>query len=282
MFFPEQIFNIMVIKDGADDLRSKLRCFIIFLLFHLAIRDCFQFIDTAALWKILTTILFLVIMICVLFNFYTKTVLYIALSVLTVKMFYHFPFNSNHLIIEFIALIFIITCANRSNDHDKLLCQMLRWVLFIILFFSGIQKILYGTYFNGTYFIYMARSTPSTHWFFGLFLPIEQIKALKPSDILLIKSPILMVISNGVYVLEILGSLLLLFPKCLKIAICTIFGVIVGIEMVAQEFLFGCLFLNLLLLHIPGDWNKRCLPLFIIFYFILFVIKILQPENIIN
>lgn len=276
MSFPIQLFDIMVVDDDEHTLHSKLKAFTILILFHVTVSHLLKYNVLETSIELVNAILLATIFLLFISNIYPKLSLYAASLIMCIELYLVFPKISNHFLIEFLAIILITLSYRTSKDNDVILCQMLRWLLFVTLFYSGVQKLVGGTYFNGSFFIFNATINPCFFWFFSKLVSADTINMIQSPGPYLVDSPLIVALSNGVYIAEIIAALLLLHRKYYKIAIALTFSLIIGIEIVARELLFGCLFLNLLLLYIPGNWNKRCLPYFIIFYGLMIISQTLN------
>ena len=80
--------------------------------------------------------------------------------------------------------------------------------------------------------------------------------------------------SNSVYVFEILAGILLLFRRTRVHAVLAAIAFVFMIECAARELTFGALMVNLVLLFLPGAWIKRLLPFFVIYYGYLVAMKV--------
>jgi hypothetical protein len=75
-----------------------------------------------------------------------------------------------------------------------------------------------------------------------------------------IRSPLALLIANGVYVFEMVTPVLLIWRRTRPYAAVAVLIVLAGIEVGARELLFGVLFVNLLLLFFARPVNRTLLP----------------------
>ena len=137
----------------------------------------------------------------------------------------------------------------------------------IVLFYSGVQKVLYGTYFDAQFLGLSIGHKPGLAWLFSQFLPADEmarLRALHPlapgNGPYAIRSPLALLIANGVYVFEMATPVLLVWRRTWPYAVVAVLIVIAGIEVGARELLFGVLFVNLLLLFFARPVNRTLLP----------------------
>jgi len=61
------------------------------------------------------------------------------------------PMTPNHAVALAVSFVFLLWDA-LENDTSYRASELIRWLAFTILFWSGLQKVLHGAYFNGTFF----------------------------------------------------------------------------------------------------------------------------------
>ena len=152
----------------------------------------------------------------------------------------------------------------------------------MIWFYSGFQKMIIGTYFDGSFFAYLVSTEPrfkeAFQWILseGEFL---RVSTLRPPGPYGFESWLPVVLSNLVYVSEMAVGILLLIKRARLLGFLGGMALIVAIEVVAREMFFGILFVNLQLLYAPKDWNRKLLPLTYASYVLLVTMKMgLIPE----
>ena len=271
----------MRLLDLADeDDRSAqpitLRAFRLFLLGHVATRTWFWFLrephdDTAfrvALAALLTVCALLAVR-----RRWQRSATAAATAVLACKLVDSFPSTSNHFFIEFLCVALLAAFDAEAEDERALCLVTLRWVVVLVLFWTGLQKVLYGTYFDGQFLGFSIATRGSFADLFQWILPAEELRrlrAMRPiglgSGPFALQSPLARLVANGVYVFELVAPALLLLRRTRPWAAAAVIAFTVMIEIGAREFLFGALFVNLLLLFFSRPINRALLPAFALFY----------------
>ncbi len=195
----------------------------------------------------------------------------VVFSVLLVRYGFDFPSVANHSYLELLLLSLYLWIDSSKTEEKELFLQTCRWLTVIIFFYSGVQKLWYGEYFDGRYLVYLAGMADRSRTAFEFLIPPEEMARLisykreAGSGPFLIDSTIFKILSNSAWISEIVLSLLLLFRRTWPLALaCAIFTVFV-IEFIAREFIFGVLMVSMLFLFCQRDVNRRLLPVYIIF-----------------
>lgn len=264
--------RVLAVMD--DDDRSAqaaiVRAFTVFLLAHVVVRTL-QWSARADDWVAARWLMTALLAACALVAWrrpaLTRTAASCALALLAIKLVASFPTTSNHFFIEFLCLALIVLCDPALADERALLLGAARWLTVIVFFYSGVQKVLYGTYFDAQFLGLSIGHKPALDWLFGWIVPAAELARLRdlhplapgkgPFDI---RSPLALVIANGVYVFEIAAPLLFIWRRTRPYAAIAALTVISAIEIGARELLFGVLFVNLLLLMFARPVNRVLLP----------------------
>ncbi len=202
---------------------------------------------------------------------YRRWATVVVLIVLLVRHVTTFPVVSNHSYLEFILISLYCWIDSSRAEEKELFLQTCRWLTVIIFFYSGVQKLWYGEYFDGRFLAYQAAISPQSRMAFDLLIQPEELTRLlsykrQPgSGPFLIDSVIFKVVSNGAWISEIVLGLLLLFRKVWPMAVVGAIFTVFGIEFIARELIFGVLMVSLLFLFCRRDVNRRLLPVYIIF-----------------
>ncbi|MEO8605753.1 MAG: hypothetical protein ABI629_24505 [bacterium] len=204
---------------------------------------------------------------------YARQATWLALLVLTIKLAASFPTTSNHFFIEFLCMALLALCNIDVSDERALLLSGARWLTLIVFFWSGVQKVLYGTYFDGAFLGYSISTRPSFATLFAWAVPAQEIARLQGlrevspgAGPYALQTPLALLMANGVYVFEMLAPVLLLIRRTRTWAAVATMGFVFCIEAGALELMFGALFLNLLLLFLPRPLNRTLLPGFAALY----------------
>jgi len=258
----DRFLNFMSMDDRESH-GSKLSTFNLVLLLTIAVHQV-----TTARW-----IQAGIILLCALVALkerHRRWATAVALIVLLVRFVSEFPLVSNHSYLEGILLSLYLWIDSSRLEERELFLQACRWLAVIIFFYSGVQKLWYGEYFDGRYLAYLCTIAPRTRAGFELFVSSEELSRLVSygtqagSGPFVISSTIFKVISNSAWISEIMLGLLLLWrrvwPQAIVFGIFTVFV----IEFIAREFIFGILMVSLLFLYCRQDVNRRLLPIFVV------------------
>ena len=263
-----------VLSLTDDDDRSAqaaiVRAFTLFLLAHIVVRTL-QWTLRADDWLAPRTLLTALLAACAVVAWRrparTRAAASVALLVLGIKLVKTFPTTSNHFLIEFLCLGLVVLCDADDGDERALLLSAARWLTVIVLFYSGVQKVLYGTYFDAQFLGLSIGHKPALAWLFGWILPADELARLRDLHPLApgkgpfaIRSPLALLIANGVYLFEMAAPVLLVWRRTRPYAAVAALAVITAIEIGARELLFGILFVNLLLLFFARPVNRVLLP----------------------
>ena len=195
----------------------------------------------------------------------------VVFGVLLVRYGFDFPWVANHTYLELLLLSLYLWIDSSKTEEEELFLQTCRWLTVIIFFYSGVQKLWYGEYFDGRFLAYLAAMRDRTRTGFELFISSEELSRLAAytlqagSGPFLIDSTLFKVLSNGAWITEIALSLLLLFRRIWHPAV--VFGIftVFIIQLIAREFIFGVLMFSLLFLFCRRDMNRPLLPVYIVF-----------------
>ena len=188
------------------------------------------------------------------------------------------PFTANHVFLELLCLALLAFLDESKADEDELLLQAMRWLTAVFFFYAGLQKVLYGRYFDGQFLAFMAATQDRFADFFRYFMSDEAFVQLRAHELpklgagpYRVDSLLFLAISNSVYIFEMVAGILLLVRKARPFTALAIIAFVIVIEIAAREIVFGALMVNLALLFIPGRWNQWLFGLFVGFYLFLIV-----------
>ncbi len=183
------------------------------------------------------------------------------------------PFTANHVFLELLCLGLLALLDESKQDEDELLLVAIRWLSAVFFFYTGLQKVLWGRYFDGQLLGYLTATEDRFAWFFQHFIPtveFERLRAIGPpragAGPYRVDSLLFLAVSNSVYVFEMLAGVLLLVARTRWMAAIAAIGFVIMVELGAREIIFGALMINLLLLFVPGQWNKKLFGAFVVFY----------------
>jgi hypothetical protein len=138
----------------------------------------------------------------------------------------------------------------------------------LVLFHTGLSKLLYGQYFHGDFLAYMIGTGDRFGDAFRLLLGADEVVRLQGYDALRtgagpfrVSSWPFVLASNLVWIAELALPVLLMIRRTRAPAALASIALVLAIQAGARELGFAMLFGNLLLLFLPGVWNRRLLPL---------------------
>lgn len=168
-----------------------------------------------------------------------------------------FPATGNHAYLELYFLALLALLRPEDPDERRVLMRALRWLVVLVLFTSGFQKLVHGYYFRGQYLAY-SLGTETFRPVLAPLLPAGELARLTSfttdvgSGPYLVSSPPFLLVSNAIWIAELVLALLLLWPPARAVAVAGTLAVLAGIEVGARELFFGLVFANGVLLFVPG------------------------------
>jgi hypothetical protein len=184
---------------------------------------------------------------------------------------------TNHVAVELCLLFFLALLDERDEGEARLLLPSLRWFIAVFFFYTGLQKLFYGYYSQGQYLAFAAATEERFTWLFRHLIPAAELARLQsynerlihpgvwqpkvPSGPYVVASALFRALSNAVYLFEMAAGAGLLWRRTRAVAAVAAVLFVVCIELGAREITFGLLMVNLLLLFLPGGWNRRLFPL---------------------
>ncbi|MEE9606583.1 MAG: hypothetical protein V3U03_02510, partial [Myxococcota bacterium] len=108
-----------------------------------------------------------------------RTATFAALAAQLVFVSAAFPHNANHDLLVVLALGLVALLDLRRPEEREVLLQSLRWMTLIILFATGLQKLLHGTYFFGEYLAVRIAHSDSFAALFQYALPEAEFLRLR-------------------------------------------------------------------------------------------------------
>ena len=141
--------------DGDRSAQAAIvRAFTVFLLCHLVVRTL-QWTMRADDWIPARVTMTAALAVCALVGWWwparTRVAAAVALGLLAIKLIASFPTTSNHFFMEFLCLALVVLCDADVGDERALLLSGARWLTVVVLFYSGVQKVLHGTYFDAQF-----------------------------------------------------------------------------------------------------------------------------------
>lgn len=178
-----------------------------------------------------------------------------------------FPWTGNHRYFELFLCLFAAVLDSRVEDERRLFLRAVQWLTCVVLFSSGLQKLVHGFYFEGHYLAYMLHEE-TFRPILGALLPADEVSRLSSmrravgAGPYTVSSPWFLAASNAVWIAEIGLALLLLAPRTRRLAVVGTVAMLIAIEAAARELFFGMLFANALLTFWPRPIGRYAWPLF--------------------
>lgn len=171
-----------------------------------------------------------------------------------------FPATGNHAYLELYVLVLLAVLRPAHPEEGPLLLRSLRWLVCLVLFASGMQKLAHGYYVGGQYLAYSLWIESFRPVLAPLFRPEEYARLTSFSGDVgsgpyLVSSPLLLAASNAVWAAELTLPVLLLWPATRIIAVAGTLLLLAGIEVAAREAFFGLVFGNAVLLFLPRTFG---------------------------
>jgi hypothetical protein len=171
-----------------------------------------------------------------------------------------FPGSANHAYLElFICLLGAFLDVENPDERRDLL-RAARWLACLVLFYSGLAKVVHGYWFHGEMLAHQLKF-PYYRPVLSLLLPASEFERLVTFTAQVGDGPYrvaslpFVLGSNAVYLLEMALALLLCVRRTRPWAALAALALIAAIEAGAREFFFGLVFGNTLLLFTRRDTN---------------------------
>lgn len=285
---PPRVARLLALPGGADDSAAAAplaRGFQLFLLLHVTVRTLLWAWkgepDEMATRLVLPAGLAVCLVVAALRPAWARAATFGALLLLTVKFAGSFPTTSNHFFIEYCCVALLAFCDLRDAGERALALDAARWLLLIVLFWSGAQKVLAGTYFHGTFLAFSIATRPTFTNLFAWLMPADEIARLQATVPIRpgagpfeLRTPLALAVANATWMFEIVAPVLLVWRRTRVWAVLATVVFLLCVELAARELMFGALFANLLLLFLPWPLNRTLLPAFAAFYAVLIAVRL--------
>lgn len=189
------------------------------------------------------------------------------------------PAAANHAFVEALTVTFVgsaYLCDSREKSDEfeqasRNTMFALRWWPILLMLWTGINKLIYRTYFDGAYLAEKLRNEPRFQNMLAPFMndgELERITSAGDGPFYF-QSIFLILLSNSVYITEILAGGFLLFRKTRILGLITCMAVIVAIEVFAREITFGIFFVLLVSTYTKLLENRFVRAILLCGYFII-------------
>lgn len=173
-----------------------------------------------------------------------------------------FPLAGNHRYLELILAVVFSALDGRCDEHRKLQMRAVRFMVVVVLFYSGLQKLVWGYWTRGQFLAFALGHEPFSSML-GRLVPTNELARLTAysgaigDGPFLPEAPLLIAASNLVWIAEIGIALLLLLPATRRRTWPIACLLVICIEFVARELMFGVEFCAALALFARADRLTR-------------------------
>ena len=246
-----------------------------FLLIHVALRSLLTYRsgDMSGSLDVLVTQVLVVVCMGGLIPRIARGAIVLAAMLVAARIVLSFPFTANHVFLEFLVLVFFALLDVSKREQGNLLMLGVRWLTVVFFFYTGLQKLLYGRYFDGQFLGHSIAFDDRFAWLFKPMLPPAEFARLRAQAIVMegagpysVDSALFLLISNGVYVFEMTAAVLLVLPRTRSFAAVAAIFFVVTIELGARELIFGAFMISLFLLFLRRPLTKWSFWLFAVCY----------------
>lgn len=219
------------------------------------------------------------------FTRWARTACRIALVPTLLACAWTLPGTPNHTLFAALLLALFAWLDTEEGEDAALLLRGLRWMVVIVFFYAGLQKVLHGLYFRGEFLAWMiGQGVDRWAAVFGWMLPAGELERLQSYPRYLVDagpyrvaSPFFLAVSNGVWI----GELALAVGLCIRrLRIAAALGsiaLVFSIQAAPREFMFALLYSQLLVIFLPAGWQRRLLPVYLAAYAWLFAALLGAP-----
>jgi len=184
-----------------------------------------------------------------------------------------FPTVPNHHLVELVCLGVLAIVRLADAGERRLAFAACRWMVLLVLVYSGLQKLVTGLWIRGDVLGYMIATQDRFATGLGPLVPaaeLERLRAMADSSIgagpYAVDSPLVVALSNAVWLGEMALPLFLVYPRTRPVAAAAAVALVGAIEFGAREIFFGCLFVNLLLSFFERDLLRWSVPASVVLY----------------
>jgi hypothetical protein len=191
----------------------------------------------------------------------------------------NFPFAGNHRYLELVFALLFTLLDDSNVEERQLMLRSLRWIVVVVLFYSGLQKALHGYYFQGQFLAYALGRETFRSGLEPLLSSAEFVRLTGCGGEVgdgpyLVSSPLFLAVSNLVWIAEI-GLAALLFPRVTRrYAWIAAVAFVAVTQVVAREFMFGVEFACAILLFARGDRVSRMVVPVAVFLALLLLVRL--------
>jgi len=207
----------------------------------------------------------------------------LALPALAVQLALSFPVTGNAWFLELYAVALLALAGRGGHDAPLVLCG-LRWLTALVLFHTGLQKVLYGHYFAGDFLAFEVGRGDRFAAPFQWLLPAAEVARLQGYQPLhegagpyRVVQPLFVALSNALWIAELALPFGLLWRRTRTLAAAAAAAFVLVLQLGARELGVGLLFANLALLFVPAAWARRLFPVFLALLVVALAVTALAP-----
>ncbi len=195
-----------------------------------------------------------------------------------VVIWQEFPAAGNHAYLE---LVFCLLCATLGAQRDEqiLFVRAVRWLVCVVFFYGGLQKLVHGYWLHGEYLAFSLTS-PSFRGALGPLLPPGELARLTAFSGAVgdgpyrVASPLFVALSQATVLAELALAPALLWRRTRALAVGAALALLAAIELGAREVFFGLVFANAILLFLQGTAHRRLVPVFAVVLALLLLVRL--------
>ena len=174
-----------------------------------------------------------------------------------------FPMAGNHRYLEASFFLAFATLDDEDGPEQVLLLRCLRAMVLVVLFYSGLQKLVHGYWLRGQFLAWSL-------WLGNFRTALEPLLSAEELARLasqgwsagdgpyLVSSRPLLIVSNGVWISEMVLAVLLVPRATRRFACVATCALIAGAAVLAREMMFAVEFTAATLLFLPGGFLRQC------------------------
>lgn len=193
-----------------------------------------------------------------------RRVAVIAAAAVFAQVAVSFPTVSDHVYLELFCLGLLALFDADDERDGPILRSTLCWMAVIVLFYGGLQKLLHGYYFYGELPLLAVAEKEAFGRLFTWALPAAEVDRLRGLNLsmpdagpLRSDSDLLLMLSNAIWAAGIVLSAFIVFARSRPVGVVVAVVALLTFGGVARQPLFALLMAQLLVLCVPGEWNRR-------------------------
>ena len=188
-------------------------------------------------------------------------------AVQAVVIWAEFPSAGNHAYLELLLCLLVAGLRADRADEQVLFLRAVRWIVCLVFFYGGLQKLVHGYWAQGMYLAF-SLSFESFRDVLRVLLPADELARLAALRGEIGDGPYhvaslpFVALSHATYLAEIALAPALAWRRTRALAIGAALAFLAAIELGAREVFFGLVFANAILLFLRGDLHRRLIPVF--------------------